>query len=197
MTRRTWRGFCQTDEAGIKTWFTGSHDAMNALPARTGDRMWVREPHTRFDRGTCDAHVWYAAGANDPRDYPAKIAGVTEGPWPLPDGPAGGAPYRVSLIALPRWASRLTLLVTDVRVERLQALTDDDAKAEGLEWVAPTYGISGMAETWSASPREAFRALWNSIHGYAAWPENPFVTVVTFRTIRANIDAPEAQEQAA
>lgn len=157
----------------------------SGLPYQPGDRLWCRE-----------TWAWSPFASMPPSpEYPQFLDYRAAHEEETAAGPRVDSKWRPST-TLPRWASRITLLVTDVRVERLHALTDDDAKAEGLEWVAPTYGISGMAETWSASPREAFRGLWNSIHGYAAWPANPFVTVLSFRPIRANIDAPEAQEAA-
>jgi hypothetical protein len=165
-------------------------------PYAPGDRLWVREAHIRFDKHSCDAHVWYAAGANDPRDYPAKIAGVTEGDWPLPEGPAGGAPYRVSPIHMPRWASRLTLLVDDVRVQRVQDISGEDAAAEGVE--VPRCGCEACGRSSVMCPADAsenvmeFARIWDSLHGPGAWDRNPWVAAVTFRAVLANIDAPEA-----
>jgi hypothetical protein len=80
---------------------------------------------------------------------------------------------------MPRWASRINLLVTDVRVQRLQEISEEDAKAEG---VMPSPG--GM---WSAadgqagtSPQAAFAILWQSINGPGAWDANPWVYALTF-----------------
>jgi hypothetical protein len=88
---------------------------------------------------------------------------------------------------MPRWASRLTLRVTDVRVERLQDITEEDARAEGCsEWI-PCTGYTGMGVTIRDSFREStyreyFEFLWDSINakrGYA-WDANPYVWVVKF-----------------
>lgn len=90
-------------------------------------------------------------------------------------------------IHMPRWASRLTLIVDDVRVQRLQEISDGDAMAEGCHGghgSIPGYG-------YSATPVEHFRSLWNSINGAGAWDANPWVVAVTFRTVHANIDAME------
>lgn len=76
---------------------------------------------------------------------------------------------------MPRWASRILLEVTDVRVERLQEISDEDALDEG---VYPTK--TGLHV---GSPRAAYRELWESIHGPGSWDANPFVWAVSFRRI--------------
>ena len=99
---------------------------------------------------------------------------------------------------MPRWASRLTLTVTEVRRQRLQDIDDEDARAEGLEWVPPTWGISGLSASWSADPIDAFAELWHSIHGgpardgvgswaeaAASWDANPEVVALTFTVERS------------
>lgn len=80
----------------------------------------------------------------------------------------------VPSIHMPRWASRLTLQVEAVRIERLQAITEQDAFAEGVE-----------AAGWTPdrSPRLAFRTLWEALHGPAAWHRNPHVAVLTFAAL--------------
>ena len=76
---------------------------------------------------------------------------------------------------LPRWASRITLLVKSVRVERLQDISEDDAIAEGV--VCPRFGTYGM------NPESIFRDLWQSINGKrpgCSWDDNPWVWVIEF-----------------
>lgn len=76
---------------------------------------------------------------------------------------------------MPRWASRITLAVTEVRVERLQDISDADAFAEGIQQCANKgIGSDGTA-------RGTYRALWNQINGAGAWSANPWVWVVEFR----------------
>lgn len=126
-----------------------------------GDRLWVREKHSLLESSITGraAPVWYwADGEISEGDYS----------WPRPS------------IHLPRWASRLTLIVQDVRVQRLQEITWQDAKAEG---------ISGGYH------QSEFAALWDSINakrGYG-WETDPWVVALTFLTIRANIDAIEKE----
>lgn len=83
---------------------------------------------------------------------------------------------------MPRWASRITLEVTGVRVERLQEISEADARAEGLS-TAPGGWWSGADGQAGATPRAAFALLWNSINGADSWNENPWVWVVEFRRV--------------
>jgi hypothetical protein len=88
---------------------------------------------------------------------------------------------------MPRCASRLTLLVTEVRVERLQDISEDDAAAEG--WPAPEdRAKTGLAEIRDAYPIGWFAWLWDSINGPGAWDVNPWVAAYSFTVLRQNID---------
>lgn len=98
-------------------------------------------------------------------------------------------------IHMPRWASRITLEITEVRVERLREISVDDAIAEGLTRRA------GALETWWGngfdgdtpnadaayflSPIECYRALWDQINGAGAWDKNPWIWAITFRKLPA------------
>jgi hypothetical protein len=78
---------------------------------------------------------------------------------------------------MPRWASRITLEVVSVRVERLQAITEADAKAEGV-----TRGdFDAAGGVGLGSYVQAYRSLWESLHGPGSWFANPWVWVVEFR----------------
>lgn len=92
---------------------------------------------------------------------------------------------------MPRWASRLTLRITDVRVQLLQDINGLDAMAEGLV----DLGINGARWHWERNagvghfaPWRAFRALWESINGPGSWDANPHVWALTFDVIKANVD---------
>lgn len=100
-------------------------------------------------------------------------------------------PWRPS-IHMPRWASRITLEVTGVRVERLQEISEDDAKAEGVEpWVIGDgwreYGLPPSVEAAGTHPlrsaRDSFASLWESINGPGSWKANPWVWVIEFRRV--------------
>jgi hypothetical protein len=78
-----------------------------------------------------------------------------------------------------RWMSRITLEITGVRVERLQAISEADAIAEGARGghgAIPGYG-------YAATPIEHFRHIWESINGPASWEASPWVWVVKFRRV--------------
>lgn len=91
---------------------------------------------------------------------------------------------------MPRAASRITLLVTDVRVERLNDCTEDDAIAEGLEWVVPgMWSVDRTLPIIGDDPRRVYGELWDSINGPGAWEANPWVVAVTFEVVRGNIDS--------
>lgn len=93
-------------------------------------------------------------------------------------------PWR-SPIHMPRWASRLTLIVESLRVERLQEISEEDARAEGA--------MLEYGEGAKISKRRAFELIWKHINGETSWAANPWVAAIGFRVIKANIDAPEAQ----
>lgn len=119
-----------------------------------GDRLWVRETF-----GPCDGWLCYRA---------------TEGEKCVPDG----GKWRPS-IHMPRWASRITLTVTDVRVERLQDISEADAIAEGCLDTdgSPTQELSGTA-------RGAYAVLWDDLNAERApWATNPWVWVISFAPV--------------
>ena len=105
----------------------------------------------------------------------------------------------ISPDAMPRFASRLTLEITDVRAERLQDITKEDAIAEGLQY-HPLYKEWGGVEAhpasrpeypqwrWYDSPIEAYKYFWQSINGRKSWELNPWVWVISFNTHKQNVD---------
>lgn len=115
----------------------------------------------------------------------------------------GGRKSRPS-IHMPRWASRLTLPVTDVRVQRLQDISEEDAKAEGAMFHdGGCVGHSGYRHDIDqgvvyATARESFKHLWDSINANRkdkdgnrlpyAWDDNPWVVAVSFDVHKVNID---------
>ena len=132
-----------------------------------GDRLYVRE-------------TWAAPHAYDhlpPRPIPqdARIHyAATED--------RGGLLWRPS-IHMPRWASRIILEVTSVRVELLQDISEADAVAEGCKPIRPELVQDGLIVRPGRSAVEEFRLVWEQIHGGGSWEKNPFVWVVTFRRI--------------
>lgn len=150
------------------------------LPYAPGDRLWVREAWR--SASAYDDLSPSAMGGEEPIRYEADEAWQTWG-WGVPLRTVGR--FRSSM-HMPRWASRLTLTVTDVRVQRLQDIRTMDAIAEGIDlpWV-PGGTLAIMAQGIAT---DGFRALWNSIHGPEAWAANPWVAAISFTVRQGNID---------
>lgn len=140
-----------------------------------GDRLWVREtfrviPEYRpagyfTDPELTGKDYWYKATDHLPT-------------W-------GNGPWKPS-IHMPRWASRITLEITDVRVERVQDISEEDARHEGIT----DGGCLNCGETEpcncpdpSPSAVDTFVRLWTSINGEESWNDNPWVWVVEFRQV--------------
>lgn len=161
---------------GIGEVLNGSDDAKewpDFCPyGKQGDRLWVRETFNIND----DGHYIYAADLND--------AGVTK--W--------AAKWKPS-IHMPRLASRITLEITGIRIDRLQDISEEDAIAEGISrvpfrpcdgWpicdgymVGKDDGVSGLKH----KAKVAYQELWESINGKGSWDLNPFVWVVEFKVL--------------
>lgn len=112
---------------------------------------------------------------------------------------SGKAPTRTrSSIHMPRWASRLTLRITGVHVEQLQAISDEDALKEGIEPIGherePEFDRMYIGRCIKSdchvtrSPALAFKSLWTSIDGEESWKQNPWVWVIEFEVIHKNVD---------
>lgn len=139
-----------------------------------GDRLWVRESWAGYIekmKGTTGV-PWAHYRATDENDF------------------VPGMKWKPS-IHMPRWASRLTLVVTATKIERLQNISQADATAEG--WVDNPEIAPNDPEVHRDAARDWFSDLWESLHGVESWRSNPEVVALSFRVIRANIDAPEAR----
>jgi hypothetical protein len=159
------------------------------LPYVLGDRLWVREAHAIVPRTAyrCSEGVEQVLRPDDDHD-----AAIFRCGW------VRSAPRWRPGIHMPRWASRLTLTVTDVRVQRVQDITPEDARDEGVERRSKS-----VRQMWlfgaDKAEREAiylracaweYKQLWNSLNakrGYG-WDTNPWVTVITFTVEPHNID---------
>lgn len=84
-------------------------------------------------------------------------------------------------IHMPRWASRITLEVTGVRVERLCGISESDSIAEGVN---PEYDAEDEGEDYRVSYRVGFVELWWRINGRESWDANPWVWVIEFNRIK-------------
>lgn len=148
---------------------------------KPGDRLWVRE--RTMCVGVRDGEIKVSYDADD----------FTPEVWlPFPDrlkfNPKVGK--RLSMGCY-REASRLTLIVETVKIERLQDISEDDAKAEGCKAFGPLPGGDHSVPTGGAA--DAFGMLWSSLHGSESWNANPEVVAISFRVIKSNIDSAEAR----
>lgn len=138
-----------------------------------GDRLWVRETLTAKD----DYMVYAADGGHidcGEMDWPACIE----------------KRKTVPSIHMPRWASRILLEITSVRVERLADISREDAEDEGIglrrvsesdyRWIDYTDKDGGHT---FGDPRQSFWSLWKSINGPSSWAANPWVWVIEFKKV--------------
>jgi len=166
-----------------------------------GTRLWVREKFSGLHRlESYPPSQWLAAQVDTYDGLEIEEAAPI---WYWADGnPKQGDWTRPRpSIHMPRWASRLTLTVTDVRVQRLQEISGDDALAEGIcnadgRQLVNCYGPECPTDNEKScnlhgcwGQREDFRDLWNSLHGPDAWEANPWVVALTFDVHHCNIDA--------
>lgn len=151
----------------------------NCRHGAPGDRLWVRETHDIY-----------------PTHGQHRADGKRWGPW-------GGLPTTVSedgkqiayyrqgfdrcdpgrwrpSIHMPRWASRITLEITGVRIQRLRDISSTDALAEGVN-VHPDHHSKPASSIYG--PVQAFRDLWERIHGEGSWDVNPWVAAIEFRRV--------------
>lgn len=141
-----------------------------------GDRLWVRETwRITDDIAGRDVMEYRAGGTRMVVDGPA----IAHGEHQIT---SVAVPWRPSIF-MPRWASRITLRVTAVRVERLQDISEDDAKAEGVVAGEPMPALVNgkRGEVRAFTHRDQYALLWNAINGKRApWASNPWVWVVMF-----------------
>ncbi len=181
----TWYGgWTWTTVRGVAKWTTDRpsacalhHGMIPQCPyGQTGDRLWVRE--TWAVRGL----AWGMKPSQA-----AKIASPDAWRYAADDATGWQHGWKPS-IHMPRAASRITLEITGVRVERLQEISEADAKAEGLKQYGHGWEITlatapkGERICCTVSdPRVAHKALWESINGPGSWAANPWVWVVEFK----------------
>jgi len=152
------------------------HGVLMHVPYAVGDRLWCREG---FSYGWPVEENHQLPECNQEH----AITYRTDG-----NRPFGGGKWH-SPIHMPRWASRLTLIVTDVRVQRLQDISEADAVAEGVNSDTDGWFDYLMPATQCcASPQDSYATLWNSLHGPDAWAANPWVVALSFTVHRCNID---------
>jgi len=153
-----------------KVWWHGEFENVGVLQScplgQPGDRLWVREKFAAFDADWC---------------FPGRPHDLRGGPWPNFIYPANGGkePPKGTCrpsVNMPRWASRITLEITGVRVERLASVSNEDARAEG-------YPAERTADGGNSDPWLWFRDLWDGIYPEQSFKVNPWVWVIEFRCV--------------
>jgi hypothetical protein len=143
-------------------WTDGHGNPLRRTYGQPGDRLWVRETwRTYGDRSLSECvgarDIQFAASSDE--------AALAIFKWRSP-------------IHMPRWAARITLQIVAVRIERLQAISEADAIAEGC----PPVSLHSL-DCASTPPSEHFRNLWREIHGPGTWDANPWVWVIEFKRV--------------
>lgn len=181
-----WQGEQETDDNGLPMWI-GTHPDYSTEDGKwfscpyggIGDRLWVREAWATVkqwdDRAPSDCHpnerapmLWYKA---DPQNSAHALSENRGKPRPA--------------MFMPRWASRITLEITGVRVERLQDISEEDVSAEGIPACLDCDAYIDLHRNDIQHWDEAdYAALWDSINGKTyPWSSNPWVWVISFRRV--------------
>ena len=180
----------------VTSWLDEAGRYLECPYGNRGEMLWVRESYQvskkydsvkpsdlNYERGIS---TYYAAGGSRWKDGSGQY--VDNDDVCTPDWVGKMRPS----IFMPRAASRILLEITDVRVERLQDISDDQAKAEGIEHsnaldpAGPCkWRVYGREHTGTSSPVDSFESLWSSINGADAWAANPWVWVVEFKRVMA------------
>jgi len=163
---------------GQKWWtgdsLTGEVIETLRVPYAVGDRLWVRE-------------AWRTSASIDdtpPRDMFPRLRPVSyEADYSCEPNDGCRGRLRPS-IHMPRWASRITLEITGVKVERLHEISAADSIAEGVQCTTcEAMNSSACNGLGCFASLEAFADLWSSIHGPGAWEANPWVVAIEFRRV--------------
>ncbi|MJN96019.1 hypothetical protein DNX92_05000 [Salmonella enterica subsp. enterica] len=146
----------------------GESSIFNCPLGSIGERIWVRETFRVHSRATDVATLVYRASVRN--SWTEQTHRVPVAVCNKPATPEKWTPS----IHMPRWASRLLLEITDVRVERLNNISECDAKAEGGPTECTLIGDKYFP---------GFRSLWKSIYGEESWDANPWAWVIEFKRV--------------
>lgn len=173
-----WGAFCADypEEGGV---------ALGVGPGQVGDRLWVRESFQALFADGIEDHYQanYKTGAGYKVYYMA-----TDERQEFVDAEDDLRDAVTPLIFMPRWASRITLEITKVRIERLQAITDNDAIAEGVAQIVmeslPSIEQRGEYDALDVDAVSEYSTLWDRINGKRCpWEINPWVWVIEFNRV--------------
>lgn len=205
MTRRLAKipGICNTKivryelEAGSVAFYTKSHASRVVCPPyEVGDRLWVRESLQRYNRE--QPTIQYVADMTPvvaPHGMQRHANGAALWHWKRKSLPS---------IHCPRWASRITLEISEVRVEQVRDISTDDILAEGIQCTVSGDGHPLIRVTGKCPPSHYHRSIdlmngerltheellrahwasaWDSINGSGSWDSNPWVWVISFKRV--------------
>lgn len=157
-----------------------------------GDRLWVRETtyawgrwETRFSakKGRDEWHfVDMTLECGKQYRYPASMMGANA---PRPRSETSPMWWKRPAIHGPRVASRILLEITDVRVERLKDISEEQSRAEGVKGEPCDHARQSCGDIgcWGDTAKGAFGFLWESLNGEGSWAANPWVWVVEFKQV--------------
>lgn len=183
-------GFGHTQKGVFGALFMHKSGLINLIPCPfgiVGDVLWVRETWNKVI-------IWGVDDEPHADIQPEFIFKASEGDV-IEDNEGNIIKWKPS-IHMPKKACRIWLQITDIRVERLQSISEDDAKNEGVEgWIEerlkskPThykvyYHDDDDDSTYSSSAITSFETLWQKINGKNAWNANPWVWVIEFKQIQ-------------
>jgi len=158
-------------------WHPDDPDAILAAPHPVGSRVWVKETHVF---GEDDRGYYVLFTATNTRDYSGQEFMLGNEFDEEHNG------FKQTLkkpsIHMPRWASRITLEITNVRLERLNEISEEDAKAEGVTILPSAHIAAKVAGDTPA--RMEYWHLWESINGKGSWEKNPLVFAYDFKRIK-------------
>lgn len=182
---------CATADS-FSIWWHGKYETVGVRQecpfGKVGDHLWVRETwqHSNHPYGPLDksCDIFYR---EEYFDDPHGMDGEKS--------PEGKYRFWKPSIHMPRWASRITLEITGVRVQRLQNISNEDSIAEGIEriggmtsctpWRNYRIGQKGEMSMHCSSATRAYMTLWESINGAGSWDVNPWVWVIEFKAVKS------------
>ncbi|MBG6487125.1 hypothetical protein I5I57_07490 [Pseudomonas aeruginosa] len=161
----------------FKTLDAGLHARITCPYGEPGDRLWVREAWAADAQ--VDAIAPRDLSQGEPIWYPADFSVRQTGCSMISKG--RGRPS----IHMPRWASRILLEITAVRVERLQDISEEQALAEGVRGEPCDHARQACSDIGCGgdTAKGAFGFLWEQLNGAGAWQANPWVWVVEFKRV--------------
>lgn len=159
------------DEAGFTPEFVALPENHLCRYGYPGDKLWVRETWNSYNKN------FY--GLPDEEVYLYKANGTDR-----------TCTWKPSIF-MPKAACRIFLQIENIRIERLQDISEENAKAEGIELVEKEHGIFPYYKDYSEhpndfvfeSPKDSYKSLWEKINGINSWNQNPFVWVIEFKRI--------------